>query len=216
MASADVEESGESPVLAWLQELSRSNIRALDACIARVKLLALMGHELRRPHADMLRDGIYEPRARVGNVNDRLLYFFHGEDIAVVAHASPRKRKCPAATSSGPLNGDDGMSKRQRNTKRRSTSDGLEILERTFVGTDPARREAADKAFEDAVIGQLIHDARLAAGLTQTQLAKMVGTDQAVISRLEDADYEGHSLTMLRRIAEALGKKLDIRFVDAA
>lgn len=108
------------------------------------------------------------------------------------------------------------MSKRQRNTKRRSTSDGLQILERTFVGTDPARREAADKAFEDAVIGQLIHDALLAAGLTQTQLAKMVGTDQAVISRLEDADYEGHSLTMLRRIAEALGKKLDIRFVDAA
>lgn len=47
-------------------------------------------------------------------------------------------------------------------------------------------------------------------------LAGMIGTDQAVISRLENADYEGHSLTMLRRIARALGKKLDIRFVDAA
>lgn len=108
------------------------------------------------------------------------------------------------------------MSKTQRNTERRSTSDGVEILDHMFVGKDPARREAADKAFEDAIVGQLIHDARQAAGLSQTQLAKMVGTDQAVISRLEDADYEGHSLTMLRRIAEALGKKLDIRFVDAA
>lgn len=95
VASADVEESGESPVLAWLQELSRSNIRALDACIARVKLLALMGPELRRPHADMLRDGIYEPRARVGNVNDRLLYFFHGEDIAVVAHGLTKEAEVP-------------------------------------------------------------------------------------------------------------------------
>lgn len=108
------------------------------------------------------------------------------------------------------------MSKTQRDTERRSTSDAVEILDRRFVGTDPARREAADKALEDAVVGQLIHDARLAAGLTQTELAGMVGTDQAVISRLENADYEGHSLTMLRRIARALGKKLDIRFVDAA
>jgi ribosome-binding protein aMBF1 (putative translation factor) len=108
------------------------------------------------------------------------------------------------------------MSKNQQNTEPQSTSDGLEILDRMFVGSDPARREAADKAFEDAIVGKLIYDARQAAGLTQVQLAKLVGTDQAVISRLEDADYEGHSLAMLRRIAQALGKRLDIRFIDAA
>jgi len=108
------------------------------------------------------------------------------------------------------------MSKTPRSTERPSTSDAVEILDRMFVGDDPSRREAADKAFEDAVIGQLIHDARHAAGLTQAQLASMIGSDQAVISRLEDADYEGHSLSMLRRIASALGKRLDIRFVDAA
>lgn len=107
------------------------------------------------------------------------------------------------------------MSKTQRNTGRRSTSDAVKILD-AMIGTDPAAREAADKAFEDAIVGQLIHCARQAAGFTQAELARMVGSDQAVISRLEDADYEGHSLTMLRRIAEALGKKLDIRFVDAA
>lgn len=108
------------------------------------------------------------------------------------------------------------MSKSQRNTEPRSTSDAVEILNRRFVGDDPARREAADRAFEDAIVGQLIHDAREAAGLSQAELAAMIGSDQAVISRLENADYEGHSLTMLRRIASALGKKLDIRFVDAA
>jgi len=108
------------------------------------------------------------------------------------------------------------MSKRQKGTERRSTSDAVEILDRMFIGDDPARREAADKAYEDALVGQLIHEARKAAGLTQVELARMVGTDQAVISRLENADYEGHSLSMLRRIAAALGKRLDIRFVDAA
>lgn len=108
------------------------------------------------------------------------------------------------------------MTKPLRNKARRSTSDGVEILDRTFLSKSSTRRKAAEKALEDALVGKLIYDSRHAAGLTQAELAKMVGTNQAVISRLEDADYEGHSLTMLRRIAEALGKKLDIRFVDTA
>ncbi len=58
-------------------------------------LLAALGHELRRPHADLLRDGIYELRARVGRVNYRLLYFFHGRDVAVVAHGLTKEREVP-------------------------------------------------------------------------------------------------------------------------
>lgn len=107
------------------------------------------------------------------------------------------------------------MKKHQRSTGRRSTSDAVKILG-AVVGSNPRRRAQADKAFEDAVVSRLIYTARTGAGLTQKQLAALVGTDQAVISRLEDADYEGHSLTMLRRIGAALGKRLDIRFVDAA
>lgn len=90
------EADGTSPVLGWLDQLGKENARALDACIARVRLLALLGHELRRPHADMLRDGIYELRARVGRVNYRLLYFFHGKDIAVVAHGLTKEDEVPA------------------------------------------------------------------------------------------------------------------------
>jgi transcriptional regulator with XRE-family HTH domain len=63
-------------------------------------------------------------------------------------------------------------------------------------------------------VAQLIYDARTKAGLTQTQLARLIGTKQPVISQLEDANYRGHSLTMLRRIADALGKRLRIEFVD--
>jgi hypothetical protein len=40
-----------------------------------------------------------------------------------------------------------------------------------------------------------------------------VGTTQSVISKLEDADYEGHSLSMLKRIGTALHKGLEVRFV---
>ena len=111
------------------------------------------------------------------------------------------------------------MSKARKTTSKKShkpTRDAAEILDRVFIGDDSARRERVDRAFEDAVISQFIYNARTEAGLTQGQLAKLIGSDQAVISRLEDADYQGHSLTMLRRIAHALGKKIEIRFVDAA
>lgn len=56
---------------------------------------------------------------------------------------------------------------------------------------------------------------RTEAGLSQRELAKKVGTTASAICRLEDADYEGHSLSMLRRIAAALGRRVEIRFVPA-
>ncbi|HKA55635.1 MAG TPA: helix-turn-helix domain-containing protein [Candidatus Binatia bacterium] len=62
----------------------------------------------------------------------------------------------------------------------------------------------------------MIYDARTKAGLTQKQLATRLGTTQSVISRLESADYEGHSLGMLLRIAESLGQKLELRMSAAA
>ena len=68
----------------------------------------------------------------------------------------------------------------------------------------------------NAEVAQLIYDRRVAAGLTQRQLAKLVGTTQSVISRLEDADYEGHSLTMLQRIAGALGERITIGMTPTA
>ena len=95
------------------------------------------------------------------------------------------------------------------------TSDASAILEHHLIGSDAVRRRRLEDAFVDALIGQVIHAARVEAGLTQQQLAKLVDTTQSVISRLEDADYHGHSVAMLRRIAEALGKRLEIRFVPA-
>jgi ribosome-binding protein aMBF1 (putative translation factor) len=92
--------------------------------------------------------------------------------------------------------------------------DGVDFLE-NLIRNDRELRELADQATLNAMVAQLIYKARTDAGLTQGKLAKLIGTRQSVISRLEDADYDGHSLSMLRRIAEALGKRLEVRFVDA-
>ena len=62
-------------------------------------------------------------------------------------------------------------------------------------------------------LARKIHQLREQAGLTQERLAKLVGTTPSVISRLEDSDYEGHSLTMLKRITAAVDKRIEIRFV---
>jgi ribosome-binding protein aMBF1 (putative translation factor) len=82
-----------------------------------------------------------------------------------------------------------------------------------ITGDDPKLRVAIRKQTRNVVIGEMIYAARVAAGLSQTQLAKLVKTTQSVISRLEDADYEGHTLSMLQRIADALHCRLEVRLV---
>ena len=67
----------------------------------------------------------------------------------------------------------------------------------------------------DVAVAEKIYKLRTRAGITQRQLAKLVGTTASVICRLEDADYEGHSLAMLNRIAAALDKRVEIRFLPA-
>lgn len=99
--------------------------------------------------------------------------------------------------------------------KPRKTRDALQIINR-MIGNDLELRKLVIEAGVSAHIAQLIYDARVAAGLTQAQLAKLIGTKQPVIARLEDADYRGHSLTMLQRIAEALNQRLELRFISQA
>jgi ribosome-binding protein aMBF1 (putative translation factor) len=97
--------------------------------------------------------------------------------------------------------------------KRKPTTDAVEILHRRFFKGQPERLKALEEARADDEVARKIFELRKKAGLTQAQLAKMIGTTASVISRLEDADYEGHSLAMLRRIAAALDKRVEIRFV---
>jgi len=91
------EADGQAPVVEWLQELLENNERAWANCRARIELLARFGHELRRPATDYLRDGIYELRAKQGHVQYRLLYFFHGRQVAILAHALTKEDEVPIA-----------------------------------------------------------------------------------------------------------------------
>ncbi|WP_258002632.1 type II toxin-antitoxin system RelE/ParE family toxin [Fischerella thermalis] len=81
------EEEGEVPVLEWLTRLLKEDRKGYANCVARIKQLAASGYELRRPAADYLRDGIYELRAKHIHVQYRILYFFHGQNVAILAHA---------------------------------------------------------------------------------------------------------------------------------
>jgi len=82
-----------------------------------------------------------------------------------------------------------------------------------FVGDHPERLACYEEAVIAIDVAQELHASRTEAGLSQRELAKRVGTTASVICRLEDADYEGHSLSMLRRIAAALDRRVEIRFV---
>jgi DNA-binding XRE family transcriptional regulator len=123
--------------------------------------LAELGHELRRPEADFLRDGIYELMAK----------------------------------------------------KSARTADATRILHRRIYAGKPSRQAQLENARASADVARKIYKLRTDTGLTQKELATLVGTSHSVISRLEDDDYEGHSLAMLRRIAAALNKRVEIRFV---
>jgi ribosome-binding protein aMBF1 (putative translation factor) len=101
-----------------------------------------------------------------------------------------------------------------KNKRKTQTSNALKILDR-MLAKDADLREMVAQEHLNAEVARLIYQARKNAGLTQAKLAKLIGTKQPVIARLEDADYQGHSLSMLQKIAAALGQRLEINFAPA-
>ena len=89
------EKDGKAPVVAWLADLRKTNAKAWANCRAKIEMLAQFGHELRRPAADFLRDGIHELRAKQGHVQYRILYFFHGRNVAILAHSLTKEDEVP-------------------------------------------------------------------------------------------------------------------------
>jgi len=99
----------------------------------------------------------------------------------------------------------------QKTQKR--TSDALALMD-SLTGNSPEMTDLIEQERANLDIARKIYELRTKARLSQAELAKKVGTTQSVISRLEDADYDGHSLAILRRIASALEKRVEIRFVS--
>ena len=92
-----------------------------------------------------------------------------------------------------------------KTSQRESTSDAVEVLRRDLIGNDLRAEAEYEQVKADLVVAREIYGWREAAGLTQAQLARRIGTSRTAIRRLEDADYEGDSLAMLNRVAVALG-----------
>jgi hypothetical protein len=88
------ENDGSCPFLEWFDDLP---VKAQAKCFVRVERLGELGHELRRPEADFLRDGIYELRASWQGVHYRILYFFHGKVAAIVSHGIVKLGAVPAS-----------------------------------------------------------------------------------------------------------------------
>lgn len=97
--------------------------------------------------------------------------------------------------------------------KKAKSKNALDILDRRTYRNDPQRMAGLEEARVDAEVARKLRELRLEAKLSQRALAKMVGTTASTICRLEDADYEGHSLGMLRRIAAALAQRVELHFV---
>ncbi len=94
--------------------------------------------------------------------------------------------------------------------KTRKTSNAVRILHHRYVGEDVQRKASLEQERVNAEVARTIYQVREQAGLSQKELADRVDTTQSVISRLEDADYEGHSLSMLNRIGKALNQQVEV------
>ncbi len=99
--------------------------------------------------------------------------------------------------------------------KRQFKSKALQYAYDRYVGADRELASAFEEELSAADVANQIYKLRSRSGLSQRQLAAKVGTTASVICRLEDADYEGHSLSMLRRVATALNREVKITFVPA-
>ena len=99
--------------------------------------------------------------------------------------------------------------------KKQFSSQASAYLYKRYIAGDPAREQVYEEEVINVEIARRIYELRTKAGITQQELASRVGTSKSAICRLENADYDGHSLSMMKRIAEALDKRVEIRFVPA-
>jgi phage-related protein len=89
-------DDGAAPALEWMTNRRLVPPKAADKLFERIERLEALGHELRRPECDLLRDGVYELRVRHMRINYRLLYFFHKNVCAVLSHGLTKEAEVPA------------------------------------------------------------------------------------------------------------------------
>ena len=97
--------------------------------------------------------------------------------------------------------------------QKKKPAKASDILRKRYIKDDARTQRRLKKVRSELSIAEEIYRIRTEAGLTQAQLAKLIGTSQSDVSRLENADYDGHSVKLLWRIAAAVHCRVDIKFV---
>ena len=85
---------GKIPILEWLDKLPN---KVQTKCFIKLERLAQLGHELRRPEADFLRDKIYELRIGFQGINYRILYFFYQKQAVIISHGIIKEKQVPSS-----------------------------------------------------------------------------------------------------------------------
>jgi transcriptional regulator with XRE-family HTH domain len=97
-------------------------------------------------------------------------------------------------------------------TSKKESEDAVSLLYKEYVEGDPEAELLYRVYKKNIELSDQLVEMRNASGLSQKELAKLVGTTQSAISRLENADYSGRSLNTVLKIAEALDYETNIRF----
>jgi hypothetical protein len=97
------EENGCPPVVEWLEKLHHLDREAYAKCVPCIRRLAELGQDLWRPETGYVCGGICELRVRHGYVNYRILYFFYGQNVAILAHAMTKEGEIPEADIEGAI-----------------------------------------------------------------------------------------------------------------
>lgn len=114
------EDDESVPLVEWLKSVPK---KPQAKCVAALTRLEELGHELRRPEADYLRDGIHELRVRFQSVNYRMLYFFHGRTVTVVSHGCTKERVVPKREIDAAIKRKERFEKEPRKHSERFTKD---------------------------------------------------------------------------------------------
>ena len=93
------------------------------------------------------------------------------------------------------------------------TTDALAIIN-NLIGKDSQIQQKVNESYLKAEVGQLIYDTRNQAGLTEKQLADLIGVDESIIEDLEAGDYEGNAVIMLQKIAVVLKQRIKIELIS--
>jgi DNA-binding XRE family transcriptional regulator len=105
------------------------------------------------------------------------------------------------------------LSQGENTMARKQITSASQILYRRLKARDPKLDERLARVREEASIARQIRALREARGLSQEQLARLIGTRKSAISRIEDADYDRHSMRMIRKVCAVLDARVHVEIV---